>query len=84
MPGLGSAHLLQGARPAAMTNEQRIRGADRGVDSALLVIGYDSNAVAAYADELCSVRGLSNRGADELSCTTYWWSYSLVCAEVDA
>src|SRR5689334_10942873 len=33
MQGLGSAHLLQGAQAAAMTNEQRIRGADRAVDS---------------------------------------------------
>jgi hypothetical protein len=84
MPGLGSAHLLQGARPAAMTSEQRIRGADRGVDSALIVIGYDSNAVAAYANELSSAGGLSSRGAEELSCTTYRWSYSLASAEVDA
>ena len=82
-PGLGSAHLLQGAQPAAMTNEQRIRGADRGVDSALIVTGYDSNAVAAYANELSSVGGLSDRGADEVSCATYRWSYSLVSAEVD-
>ncbi len=84
MPGLGSAHLLQGSQEAAMTNEQRIRGADRGVASALLVTGYDSNAVAAYANELSSVGGLSSRGADELSCATYRWSYSLASAEVDA
>jgi len=84
MPGLGSAHLLQGAQEAAMTNEQRIRGADRGVASALLVTGYDSNSVAAYANELSSVGGVSSRGADELSCATYRWSYSLASAEVDA
>ncbi len=84
MPGFGSAHLLQGAQPAAMTNEQRIRGADRGVDSALIVTGYDSNAVAAYAKELCSVGGLPDRGAGELSCATYRWSYSLASAELDA
>jgi hypothetical protein len=84
MPGLGSAHLLQGAQPASMTNEQRIRGADRAVDSALIVTGYDSNAVAAYANELCSVGGLSDRGAGELSCASYRWSYSLASAEVAA
>lgn len=82
MPGLGSAHLLQGAQTAAMTNEQRIRGADRGVDSALIVTGYDSNAVAACVNELCA--GLPDRGAGELSCATYRWSYSLTSAEVDA
>ncbi len=82
MPGLGSAHLLQGAQTAAMTNEQRIRGADRGADSALIVTGYDGNAVAAYANEL--VGGLPSRGARELSCTTYRWSYSLASTEIDA
>jgi hypothetical protein len=82
MPGLGSAHLLQGAQTAAMTDEQRIRGADRGVDSALIVTGYDDNAVAACADQLVS--GLPNRGAAELSCTTYRWSYSLAGAEIAA
>lgn len=84
MPGLGSAHLLQKAQTAAMTNEQRIRGADRGVDSAVIVTGYDDNAVAAYAHELCAVGGLPGRGAGELSCATYRWSYSLASAEVHA
>jgi hypothetical protein len=83
MPGLGSAHLLQGAQTAAMTNEQRIRGADRGVDSALIVTGYDRNAVAAYANELCAVGGLPARGAVEPSCAIYRSSYSLSSAEVD-
>lgn len=84
MSGLGSAHLLQGAQAAAMTNEQRIRGADRGVDSALVITGYDSNAVAAYANELCDVGGLPSRGAIELDCATYRLSYSLASAEIDA
>lgn len=84
MSGLGSAHLLQGAQAAAMTHEQRIRGADRGVDSALIVTGYDSDAVAAYANQLCAVGGLPDRGAGELSCATYRWSYSLASAEIDA
>lgn len=66
-----------------MTNEQRIRGADRAVDSAVLVTGYDSNAVAAYANTLCTVNGLADRGAIELSCTSYRWSYSLTSAEID-
>ena len=83
MPGLGSVHLLQGAQEAAMTNEQRIRGADRGVASALLVTGYDSKSVATYANELSSVGGLSSRGADELGCATYRWSYSLASAEIE-
>ena len=83
MPGLGSAHLLQGAQSAEMTHEQRIRGADRAVDSAIIVTGYDHNAVAAYAKELCAV-GLRDRGAGEPTCATYRWSYSLASAELGA
>lgn len=82
MPGLGSAHLLQGAQAAAMTNEQRIRGADRGVDSALIMTGYDSKAVAAYAKALCSEGGLPSQGAVELSHSIYQSSYSLVSTEI--
>lgn len=84
LPGLGSAHLLQGAQAAAMTNEQRIRGADRGVDSALVITGYDSNAVAAYAEELCDTGGLPSRGAVELSHAYYRSSYTLVSTEIKA
>jgi hypothetical protein len=84
MPGLGSAHLLQAAQTAAMTNEQRIRGADRALDSALVVTGYDGNAVAACAKELCAAGGLPERGAGELSCATYRWTYSLARAEIEA
>ena len=70
MPGLGSVHLLQAAREAAMTNEQRIRGADRGLDCALILTGYDEAAVAGCARTL---------GGDLRSppCATYRWSYSL-------
>lgn len=81
-PGLGSAHLLQGAQQAAMTNEQRIRGADRGVDAAIIVTGYDGEAVAAYAQQLCTAGGLAERGSGELSCAIYRCGYSLTGAEV--
>lgn len=83
MPGFGSAHLLQGAQAAAMTNEQRIRGADGGVDSALILTGYDGDAVAALAKELCRAGGsLMSRGANELAMATYRLSYALAGAEV--
>ncbi len=82
MDGLGSAHFLQGAQAAAMTDEQRIRGADRSVDSALIVTGYDGDAVAAYANELLGK--LPQRGAGDLSSTSYRWSYSLASAEIVA
>jgi len=70
MPGLGSAHLLQAAREAAMTNEQRIRGADRGLDCALVVMGYEKGAIA----------GCAARLGDQLAGSTlalYQWAYSL-------
>jgi len=84
MSGLGSAHLLQGAQAAAMTNEQRIRGVDRGVDSAIVLTGYDRDAVTAHAKSLCAAEGLPNRGARELTSATYSLSYSLTSAEIDA
>lgn len=80
--GLGSAHLLQGAQAAAMTSEQRIRGADRGVDAAVLVTGYDIEAVTACANALCT--SLPGRGAMEVSSASYRWSYSLDSTEVNA
>ena len=83
-PGLCSAHLLRGTQTAAMTREQRIRGADRGVDTAIIVTGYDSSAVTAWAHELCTAGGLPDRGAGEPSCATYRWSSSLMSDEVDA
>lgn len=80
--GLGSAHLLVRAQPAAMTIEQRIRGADRGIDSAIIVTGYDRNAVSAYAKSLCAADGISNKGARELTSAIYGLSYSLTSAEL--
>ena len=81
IPGLGSAHLLQGAQAAAMTNEQRIRGADRTVGSALILTGYDDSAVAACAKR--QINQLEDRGAGEMSCAIHRWSYSLARAEID-
>lgn len=84
MPGLGSAHLLQGAQAAAMTNEQRIRGADRGVDSAIVITGYDSKSVVTCAHELCAKSGLPSKGALDLICVNYQSSYTLVSSEIKA
>ena len=49
--GICSAHLLERAATPAMTNEQRIRGADAGVDWAILVTGYEEAAIANLDDE---------------------------------
>jgi len=79
--GLGSAHLLHEAEAAAMTNEQRIRGPDRGVHSAIIVTGYDRNAVSRYASNLFVANRLT-RAARESTLATYGLSYSLACEEV--
>jgi hypothetical protein len=81
-PGLGSAHLLRGAQTATMTLEQRIRGADRGLDTAIIVTGYDGEAVAEYAKGLCANGSPLIRGARDLQSTTYCTSYTLVSAEL--
>lgn len=75
--GLGAAHLLEGAQAAAMTNEQRLRGADGGVDSAVVVTGYDPAAVARFVASLCEPAALPARGAAALSCATYRLAYAL-------
>lgn len=45
-PGIGSAFVFEGAATPPMTKEQRIRGADAGLDGALLVTGYSQDALA--------------------------------------
>ncbi len=84
MPGLTSAHLLQGAQPAAMTNEQRIRGQDRSIDWALIITGYDSDAVDACAQVMMGTDGLALRGATDLSSARYRCCHSLAHTEVAA
>ena len=49
-PGLASAHLFESAAAPEMTNEQKIRGKDAGVDWALLVTGYDQDTVTSLYD----------------------------------
>jgi hypothetical protein len=81
-PGLGSVHLLQAAQAAPMTHEQRIRGADSGIASALVITGYDGRAVAACMNDLCDDGGLPSCGATELHATTYSGSYCLARTEI--
>lgn len=70
-PGLGSAHLFEGAATPVMTNEQRIRGADAGVDWVLLVTGYRSQALAALVETELGAAQLQSRGAEETSVALY-------------
>ena len=62
--------------------EQRIRGADSGIASALVITGYDGRAVAACVNDLCDDGGLPSRGGTELHATTYSGSYCLARTEI--
>jgi hypothetical protein len=80
--GLGSAHLFEAALTPDMTNEQRIRGADAGVDWALLVTGYDEDALATLMHADLSPTRFGERGSKTISGTMYRMQYMLTDREV--
>lgn len=81
-PGLGSVHWFKGALKAKMTSEQRIRGADAGIDWALLATGYDQDAVEALArSELAGAR-LEAQGATGVVAGLYRTGYTLTAQEL--
>jgi hypothetical protein len=82
--GIGSAHFLQRAGAAQMTHEQSIRGPDAGVDSALLLMGYEADALLTVARELLGPPHLERRGAPGAVDGLYRLDYTLTHAEVDA
>ena len=82
--GLGSAHLLEGALAAQMTNEQRIRGADGGVDWALLVTAYDQDSLQTLAESELGKTQLEARGAQGIVSALYRTDYTLAAQEVGA
>ena len=81
--GLGSAHLLEAAAAAAMTNEQRLRGTDRTVSSAILIAGYDGAAVEEVGRRVLDASVQPQRGVEDVSFATYRVDYSLARAELD-
>jgi hypothetical protein len=83
-PGVGSVHLLKGAVAAPMTNEQRIRGADAGVDRALLVTGYGRDEVSALGRSELSAAELEKHGASGVVSGLYRSDYTLTAQEVAA
>lgn len=83
-PGIGSVHLFEGALTPPMTNEQRIRGADAGIDCALLVTGYSTDALAnLMRADLCNAQ-LEKHGATGVVGAMYRMEYSIIHREVDA
>ena len=80
--GLASAHLFEGGLAAPATNEQRIRGKDAAVDSALLVTGYSAEAVSALSQTGLGEPQLEQRGATGASGGVYQMAYSLTQREL--
>lgn len=80
-PGLGGCTLFESAAAAPMTKEQSIRGKDAGVDWALVVTGYDHEAVAALERTDLEKGRLEARGATVAGFGLYRTHYTLYEAE---
>ena len=78
--GIGTAHLLESAVAPTMTNEQRIRGTDAGIDWALVVTGYDQGALENLART--ERDPLEQHGAVGILDATYRLDYLLAAAEL--
>jgi len=83
-PGIGGAHLLEGALTPPMTNEQRIRGADASVDWAVFLTGYSQGALADVMQADLGSMKLEEHGARGVIDAMYRMDYSLTDREVDA
>lgn len=83
-PGLGSVHLLKGALTPQMTNEQRIRGVDAGVDWALVTTGYSQEALAALAQSDLGNDQFEEHGAAGVVTALYRADYTLTADEINA
>ena len=64
-----------------MTNEQRIRGADNSIDWAVLITGYDEQALMHLAAADLDNARLTRRGATNVTSAVYAMDYALTCAE---
>lgn len=67
-----------------MTSEQRIRGADADVDWALLVTGYEQDAVSGLGQAECGVETLEAHGATGVTSMSYQAAYALTDREAKA
>lgn len=82
VPGVGSVHLLEGAATPPMTHEQRLRGADAGVDWALLLTGYREQVLLQLAEGGLGAPALQQRGASQVAAALYRFDYSVSRGEV--
>lgn len=83
-PGIGSAHLFEGALTPPMTNEQRIRGADADFDWALFVTGYSQDALAQLMRADLGGAELERHGATGVLAALYRMDYALTEREAGA
>lgn len=82
--GLSSVHLLRSGLTPEMTAEQRIRGADTGVDWALLVTGYERAAVAGLTQTELGTDALERHGAAAVVGTGCEAVHALSAADMQA
>lgn len=82
--GIGSAHLLEGAATPRMTNEQRIRGPDAGIDWALLVTGYSQDALTKLMQIDLGDAQLEAHGAPGAHAAVYRMAYSMTQRDAGA
>ena len=83
-PGIGSVHLFERALTPELTNEQRIRGADAGIDWALFVTGYGQDALTNLAHGDLATGQLVERGATRVLEAMYRMDYLLTDRDVNA
>ena len=83
--GIASAHLLVSTLASQMTVEQRIRGKDGGLHSALIITGYDAGAIAGLAANELQAGSFVAHGAHgaEYACGIYDHVYSLAYRSSD-
>ncbi len=82
-PGFASAHVLESATAAPMTDEQRIRGRDADVDMVLLVTGYDAGFIDRIADAGIAAAQLEAHGCAPSSVRfRFRYDHSLAAAEI--
>jgi hypothetical protein len=75
--GIAGVHLLEGAGAAPMTKEQSIRGADAGVDWALVLTGYHADALAGLRRDALGDAALQQYGATAVTDAAYRLDYAL-------
>ena len=83
-PGICSVDLLEGAVTPQMTNEQRIRGSDAGVDWALFVTGYREETLADLVPDVVGRLHFEQRGVTSVLDAMYGMDYSLTHVETNA